>query len=161
MYITYLHPSTQGGPATPGPGSQTSVATSHSGTSPGTRFRLVAKSDRLLASLTPQAPVLGAQPQNPVLQKIATLQGHLHGVWALAFSPDGQILVSGGKDGTARFWSGVPKADESVLPEVRGALRFSDDENSLLTLNNDLKISELDIRSRQRLRTIDLSLSTN
>ena len=33
-----------------------------------------------------------------------TLTGHTGGVWAVAWSPDGTRLVSGGDDGTVRVW---------------------------------------------------------
>ncbi|MSU34252.1 MAG: hypothetical protein EXS36_03910 [Pedosphaera sp.] len=90
-----------------------------------------------IAALNPQAAVTGTLQSNPELRKMATLQGHLHEVWAVPFSPDGQSLVSGGKDGTTQFWSGTPRANEYVLTEVQQALRFSEDGNRLLTLNMD------------------------
>lgn len=114
-----------------------------------------------VASLKPQGSGSATPQSSSGLRKIATRQGHLHEVWAVAFSPDGKTLVSGGKDGTARFWSGVSKADESLLPEARLALRFSDDGSRLLTMNRDWTLSGWDIRSRHKLRTIDLGLSTN
>ncbi len=33
-----------------------------------------------------------------------TLQAHEHGVLAVAFSPDGETLATGGWDGTVKFW---------------------------------------------------------
>ena len=37
-------------------------------------------------------------------KELATLSGHKHMVWSLAFSPDGRTLVSGGSDNTMIFW---------------------------------------------------------
>ena len=32
------------------------------------------------------------------------LRGHLGGVWSVAFAADGDVLYSGGADGTVRAW---------------------------------------------------------
>src|SRR5439155_4884164 len=57
-----------------------------------------------------------------------TLEGHPGAVSALAFSPDGQTLASGGKGGLVRLWA--PPADAGVLNsdnESVQALAFSPD----------------------------------
>src|SRR5581483_5493715 len=38
------------------------------------------------------------------MKPVATLEGHTDRVAALAFSPDGSLLVTGGVDSTARVW---------------------------------------------------------
>jgi serine/threonine protein kinase len=41
---------------------------------------------------------------NSPFPKLAELSGHTGPVWSVAFAPDGRTLVSGGDDGTLRFW---------------------------------------------------------
>jgi len=98
---------------------------------------------------------------SPHLQKTATLQGHRHEVWAVAYSPDGQALVTGGKDGSARFWGPLRPRETTSLEGARAPLRFSTDGRSLLTLSADRTLAEWDVLSRQKTRVIDLSLNTN
>jgi WD40 repeat protein len=35
---------------------------------------------------------------------LRSLEGHTHGVWAVAVSPDGRFIVSGSSDGTVKVW---------------------------------------------------------
>ena len=41
---------------------------------------------------------------------LATFTGHINGITALAFSPDGTTLVSGSADGMIRFWNTQTRA---------------------------------------------------
>jgi choice-of-anchor C domain-containing protein len=46
-----------------------------------------------------------------------TLTGHSNWVLALAFSPDGKTLVSGGNDATYRFWRTLPGPEDAAWRE--------------------------------------------
>ena len=52
-------------------------------------------------------------------QETQVLKGHLNEVWALAFSPDGNTLVSSGKDEAVKLWSAIPQpsaSQERLIP---------------------------------------------
>jgi WD40 repeat protein len=54
---------------------------------------------------------------NPgVDQEEATLTGHRDRVWALAFSPDGNLLATGSPDGTVRLWRAASLAETDAPP---------------------------------------------
>lgn len=62
-------------------------------------------------ALSPTAPILASTSGNTIklwdldtLQPIGTLSGHLDIIPAIAFAPDGKVLVSGSADKTICFW---------------------------------------------------------
>jgi serine/threonine protein kinase/class 3 adenylate cyclase len=78
------------------------------------------------------------QPQTHLALK--TLRGHLRGVYAAAFSPDGQRIVTGSWDGTAKVWeaaSGLElltlKGHSAGVPSVA----FSPDGQRIVTGSRD------------------------
>ncbi|MDA1050578.1 MAG: WD40 repeat domain-containing protein [Planctomycetota bacterium] len=54
---------------------------------------------------------------------IATLEGHTSNVWSVAFSPDGQTLVSSGYDGKVIVWSVAEKKSTATLEKHKGWCR--------------------------------------
>jgi hypothetical protein len=53
-----------------------------------------------------------------VLWQVRTLEGHLHGVFSVAFSPDGQRIVSGANDRRVKIWDAETGAEVSSLEGV-------------------------------------------
>jgi WD40 repeat protein len=65
---------------------------------------------------------------------LRTLSGHTEDIDALAFSPDGQLLASGDRDGTVKIWSASDGKVLRTLSQFRArpvALSFSSDARSL------------------------------
>jgi WD40 repeat protein/tRNA A-37 threonylcarbamoyl transferase component Bud32 len=86
-------------------------------------------------------------------QKIGRLKGHLDEVWCVAFSPDGRLLVTGGKDNTIRAWSAAPRAaaeDLLPLPPETDGVRLSADGKTLVTLTTNDSFSLWDTAAMRR-----------
>ena len=46
-------------------------------------------------------------------RQLAALQGQESGVWSVALSADGHLLVAGGTDGTVRLWESESESDKT------------------------------------------------
>ncbi len=84
-----------------------------------------------------------------------TLMIHGHNIWALAFSPDGEIIATGSADETIQLWdavSGEPVGDP-ILGHETGvtSLAFSPDGDVLASGGIDAVILLTDLASRQRI----------
>ena len=93
-----------------------------------------------------------AQPPPPVdhleywkagLRELKTFRGHSHGVWSVAYAPDGQTIVSGGVDRYVRVWD---IETGRLLRSLRGhtadirALVFTPDGRTLASGSEDRTI---------------------
>ena len=85
---------------------------------------------------------------------IATFPGHLNGIVALSFSPDGSTLASGSTDGTIKFWNA--KTGEllpiSITEHTKWikAVSFSEDNSALVSVAFNGIIDFWDLNTSQK-----------
>ena len=90
-------------------------------------------------------------------EQVRTLEGHSNTVGCMAFSPNGEVLASGGGryDGTVRLWNTRTGEESRILEGQFGvdSVAFSPDGAKLATANQG-SIRIWDVRTGERLRTL-------
>lgn len=90
-------------------------------------------------------------------QRVKTLHGNSSEIWALAFSPDGQAIVTGGKDGSVRRWPTNPTAKDTFFEGNWMPLRFSKNGEILAALDDDSKVVTLNLKTGEPETQVKLS----
>lgn len=88
----------------------------------------------------------------------SVLRGHNDGVLTVNFSHDGNLLVSGGKEGAVRIWSVAETKEIRQFPVSAGGINsvdFSPDGRLLLTGGKDTRLRLLDAESGKELRVFE------
>jgi WD40 repeat protein len=89
---------------------------------------------------------------------IARLESHSNSVFALGYSPDEKILVSGARDACLKFWNTAHYLlEENVVAHLYAInyLSFREDGNYLVTCSMDKSLKIWDSTSRNLLKVID------
>ncbi len=89
---------------------------------------------------------------------VTRLEGHSNSVFALAFSPDEKVLVSGARDACLKFWNASSYSlDEKIVAHLYAInfLSFRQDGNYLVTCSMDKSLKIWDVANRSLLKVID------
>lgn len=85
------------------------------------------------------------------------MQGHSNGIWAVAFSPDGQKIASGSQDRIVLFWHSKTGECLSCLQGHTSwiwSVAFSPDGHTLASGSEDCTIKLWDTSTGGLLRTL-------
>jgi len=86
-----------------------------------------------------------------------TLGGHATWVTSLAFSPDGQVLASGARDGVVKLWDAVKGRELRSLAAHTGKVRslaFGEEGRRLATASADGSVKVFDATSGRELKSL-------
>jgi WD40 repeat protein len=89
---------------------------------------------------------------------IALLEGHTNSVFALSYSPDEEVLVSGARDACMKFWNTNSYfLEENVVAHMYAInyLSFREDGQYLVTCSMDKSLKIWDMSSRNLIKVID------
>ena len=106
------------------------------------------------AAATRQGKVRAWQAAGQTLHRV--WQAHISGITSLVFSPDGQMLASGGWDNAAKLWditSGTLLWECGPTGGIN-CMAFSPDGNLLVTGGNDTLIRFWDTQSGTMMQTL-------
>ncbi len=91
-------------------------------------------------------------------QPIANLTGHENSVFALAYSPDENSLISGSRDARLKFWrTSDYQLEETIVAHMYAInyLSFKEDGKFLVTCSMDKSIKVWDAAEKKLLKVID------
>ncbi len=91
-------------------------------------------------------------------EPVSNLVGHTNSVFALSYSPDGALLVSGGRDACLKFWDSVSYGLlDNIVAHMYAInyLSFKDDGKYMVTCSMDKSIKVWDVDKRKLLKVID------
>jgi WD40 repeat protein len=92
------------------------------------------------------------------LTLLRTLCGHTANIYGIAFSPDGNKIVSGSLDGTNHIWDTVSRATLATLKEHLRSIYsvcFSPDGKQIASAGYNNKINLWDIQSNKLLHILE------
>lgn len=101
----------------------------------------------LLTYMDGPPPLLGPDGENPMAGGFGGHVGHVH---AVAASPDGKLIATGGEDFSIRFWDTSYGREVGRVEGVQGrinALAFSPDSTMIVAGGDDGQINRWDVKT--------------